>query len=356
MYLASRTMSFPTAVTAITGIPRLSASSTIWLNASKVSRSNFAPTIDVAAPGGDLRKDLDGDGYADGVLSTAADDSSGSIQMGYGYYQGTSMATPHVSGVFALMKSLYPGMTPDGLDALLANGTIADDLGTPGRDDVFGYGLIDAFKAVAAANDLASGVTDIPATLVVNPASLSFGAYLTKTALIVRKAGRKELSVTAVHTDAGWLTVAPVAVDGDGLGTYEVSVDRSRLVDGTYSAAIYFDTPANSVKVAIIIQVIHTPHDSAGYLHVVLTDADTLEPITQLGVEAREGAYEYAFAGISPGTYRIYAGTDNNNDGFIGDPGEAFGAYLTVDQPVSVPVNGDMDNLDFGIGYKINLK
>ena len=319
--------------------------------------SNSAPTIDIAAPGGDLRKDLDGDGYADGVLSTAADDSSGSIQMGYAYYQGTSMATPHVSGVFALMKSLYPGLTPDGLDALLADGTITDDRGTSGRDDVFGYGLIDAFKAVAAANDLASGVTDIPAALVVNPASLSFGAYLTKTALTVRKAGSKDLSVTAAHTDAGWLAVEPADVDGDGLGTYEVSVDRSRLADGTYSAAVYFDSPANSVKVPIIIQVIHTAgQDTAGYLHVVLTDADTLESITELGVEAREGAYEYAFDDIAPGTYRIYAGTDNDNDGFIGDSGEAFGAYLTVDQPVSLPVNGDMDGLDFGIGFKINLQ
>ena len=331
--------------------------SAVDLDGKAAYYSNSSPSVDVAAPGGDLRKDLNGDGYADGVLSTAANESSGSIQMGYAYYQGTSMATPHVSGVFALMKALYPGLTPDELDALLADGTITDDLGTAGRDDVYGYGLIDALKAVVAANDLANAVSDVPTTLVVNPGSLNFGEYLTKTALMVRKAGRKELSIAAVDTDAEWLTVLPLTVDGDGLGTYEVTVERSGLTNGTYSATIHFDSTANSVNVAIIIQVIHTASqdNNAGYLHVVLMDADTLKPIAEVGVEARNGAYEYAFGDIAPGTYRIYAGTDNDNDGFIGDSGEAFGAYLTTDQPVALPVNRDMDDLDFGIGFEINL-
>ncbi len=38
--------------------------------------SNYGTTIDVAAPGGDFSKDINNDGYGDGVLSTSGDDSS----------------------------------------------------------------------------------------------------------------------------------------------------------------------------------------------------------------------------------------------------------------------------------------
>ena len=94
--------------------------------------SNFGPTIDVAAPGGDMSADLNGDGYLDGVPSTRGDDSSGSIVMDYSFLQGTSMASPHVAGVIALMKSVDPSLTPTQFDTLLASGALAIDLGAPG--------------------------------------------------------------------------------------------------------------------------------------------------------------------------------------------------------------------------------
>ncbi len=138
--------------------------------------SNFGATIDVAAPGGDLSKDVNNDSIGDGVLSTSGDDSSagGAIRNVYSYYQGTSMACPHMAGVVALMKSLDPDMTPDWLDNLIRQGFITEDLAGNGpatRDNSFGYGLIDAYKAVLAAAD----PSQIPSLLIVNTLALNFG-------------------------------------------------------------------------------------------------------------------------------------------------------------------------------------
>lgn len=99
--------------------------------------------VDIAAPGGDVSLDLDGDGYGDGVLQQTfgleVDDFS------YWFFQGTSMAAPHVAGVAALLHSV--GITdPD--DIRLALESTAEDLGTPGRDNLFGHGLLNAHAAL----------------------------------------------------------------------------------------------------------------------------------------------------------------------------------------------------------------
>ena len=74
-----------------------------------------------------------------GVLSTVSDS-------GYAYLDGTSMAAPHVSGVAALVWSAIPNLTNTEVrDALIAT---AEDLGTPGRDDMYGAGLVQANKAL----------------------------------------------------------------------------------------------------------------------------------------------------------------------------------------------------------------
>lgn len=67
---------------------------------------------------------------------------------GYDYFDGTSMATPHVSGVAALIWSKYPGATNKQVrDALTST---AEDLGAAGRDNSYGFGLIRAKAALDA--------------------------------------------------------------------------------------------------------------------------------------------------------------------------------------------------------------
>jgi len=77
--------------------------------------------------------------------SATASNTSGAGS-GYAYYDGTSMATPHVSGVAALVWSNAPTKTNAALRAALQ--ATAEDLGPVGRDNAYGYGLVRAKAAL----------------------------------------------------------------------------------------------------------------------------------------------------------------------------------------------------------------
>jgi len=99
--------------------------------------------VDLAAPGGDMNVDQNGDGYADGILQQTF--GLNPKDWGYWFYQGTSMAAPHVSGVAALLISIGVTHPDDVREALEAT---AEDLGSPGKDNEFGWGFIDAYAAL----------------------------------------------------------------------------------------------------------------------------------------------------------------------------------------------------------------
>jgi subtilisin family serine protease len=90
--------------------------------------SNSGPWLDITAPGVDIPSTYPVSAYA--------------------YLTGTSMAAPHVAGVAALVLQHRPTATVSQVRTAL-EGT-ATDMGTAGRDDLTGYGLVDADAAVAA--------------------------------------------------------------------------------------------------------------------------------------------------------------------------------------------------------------
>jgi thermitase len=93
------------------------------------SFSNFGSWIVLSAPGTDILTTMQGGGY--------------------GYWNGTSFASPIVAGVAALVLAANPQLTADGLVQLLRD--TADDIGTPGFDTYFGWGRVNAYRAVEAA-------------------------------------------------------------------------------------------------------------------------------------------------------------------------------------------------------------
>ncbi len=110
--------------------------------------SNRGLALDIVAPGGDVAEDLNEDGYADGVLQETFRFSFAGRALGwwYPFWQGTSMASAHVAGVAALIIAVNPGYTPDAVRDAISN--TAKDLGAPGWDEVYGYGLLDAPAAL----------------------------------------------------------------------------------------------------------------------------------------------------------------------------------------------------------------
>lgn len=103
--------------------------------------SNYGTTLDIMAPGGDVTIDQNEDGSPDGILQNTFDETG----FGYWWYQGTSMATPHVSGVAALL--IANGVTgPDNVRTVIEN--TAQDIYASGWDADSGYGIVDAYAAL----------------------------------------------------------------------------------------------------------------------------------------------------------------------------------------------------------------
>jgi hypothetical protein len=72
------------------------------------------------------------------------------VNNGYQYLSGTSMATPHVSGLAALVKSYVPALTNVDIELILDR--TADDLGPAGWDNHYGFGRINAYQALLTAD------------------------------------------------------------------------------------------------------------------------------------------------------------------------------------------------------------
>lgn len=134
---------------------------------AKSSFSNFGPLVDVSAPGG-------GDTGIDSTINTG---TSVPAAEGYRFYQGTSMATPHVAGTVALMQSALAS-SPAAVESVLKN--TARSFPVP-CDPGCGAGIINASSAIAGAVSGVLTLTDV--TLPegdVGPKNFTFTVNLSK--------------------------------------------------------------------------------------------------------------------------------------------------------------------------------
>jgi subtilisin family serine protease len=109
--------------------------------------SNYGTGLDLVAPGGDLTRDDNGDGYGDGIPQEAYR-TPGNHQSGYAlvWGEGTSMAVPQVAATAALMLSMDPKLTPSDTADIITSSCV--DLGTAGWDQYYGQGRLDVAAAL----------------------------------------------------------------------------------------------------------------------------------------------------------------------------------------------------------------
>ena len=343
----------PTYPAAYAGVISVSA---VDAQRSLAPYSNTGAHIDVAAPGGNNSLDLNGDGYPDGVLSTGGTFNDNGINYGYPFLNGTSMAAPHVAGVLALMKSVNPALTAENIDTLLATGQMSDDLGPPGRDDQFGFGLINANRSVLAALELTGqSPANIP-RLVASASALNFGSNRNALDLALTNGGTGALTLTGLSTSRDWLSVVELDVDEHGLGSYRVNVDRSQLTTGVYSAEINARSSVNNLTVRVLLSVGDAGSGAdVGVIYILLYDPQSGKTLIEVKSDNVNAHYPFSFSKVPPGEYEIAAGSDADNDGYICDPGEACGAWLSVDQPIRILVDRDMTDLDFPVEYLVSI-
>ncbi|MEW5800712.1 MAG: S8 family peptidase [bacterium] len=138
--------------------------------------SNYGPDVDLAAPGGDLSLDLDGDGNPDGIYQQTHDGRN-FRRFDFYYAEGTSSACAYATGVAALVLSRGGGkLSAAQTRQIMENTSI--DMGTPGWDPYYGSGVLNPYEALLAVDALLSPPLAVtqgflsPFSMAFQPASL----------------------------------------------------------------------------------------------------------------------------------------------------------------------------------------
>ncbi|MEV4230346.1 S8 family serine peptidase [Streptomyces bobili] len=177
---------------------------------AKASYSNYGSLVDISAPGGQTST-----GTANGILSTLNSGTKTASTESYAYYQGTSMATPHIAGLVALMKSANSTLTPAQIETAIKSNARA----LPGAcSGGCGAGLADAAKtvqAVSGSGGSTGGTTFTSTTAVSIPDN---GSAVESPIAVTGRTGNAptalQVGVDITHTYRGDLVVDLVAPDG----------------------------------------------------------------------------------------------------------------------------------------------
>jgi thermitase len=190
------------------------------------SWSNTGSNIDVAAPGSGIVTTLRGGGY--------------------GAVTGTSMSAPVVAGIAALVMSANSNLNPDQVQTIIKQS--ADDFGTTGWDSGFGWGRVNASRAVESAV-MTTGTPDLtaPSVSMLTPGSEEAVADV----IIIEAAAGDNVGVAAVT----------LSLDGNVVGSFSVAPynfawDTTTESNGSHTlSATATDFAGNSDTISISVTV-----------------------------------------------------------------------------------------------------
>lgn len=327
--------------------------------------SNYGPRIDVMAPGGDTTQDLNGDGYEDGVLSTLWSSQAG--RPVYDFYQGTSMAAPHVAGIVALLKAKNPNLGyAEVLNLLKSTARPLSDAACTGaphprvmvqlRASDCGAGLVDPVRALQAVGGGGPGPSP-DFQLQLSPASLTLAPGQTaqvQVAVVASGGFNAPVSLSLLGAPAGLTgSFSPNPATAQSLLSLSLGQGVS---PGSYSLRVQ-GTSGSLVREALLnLSVVASPPPppppatiQGTLVFGLYIDQDgnldetksTYIPILRDGRSA-----PYTLRDLAPGTYLVAAWKDVNQNGDV-DPGDYLGVY--VDSAGRYLVEPPRSGLDFAL-------
>jgi serine protease len=119
-------------------------------NGNRTFYSNFGAAVEISAPGGETNTNSPSPAPQNGVLSTLNTGLTTPSTASYAYYQGTSMAAPHIAGVLSLMVSLDPTLNFTQSLQILQSTARAFPAGSSCTTSTCGSGSVDAAAALNA--------------------------------------------------------------------------------------------------------------------------------------------------------------------------------------------------------------
>ncbi|MEO7650831.1 MAG: S8 family serine peptidase [Bryobacteraceae bacterium] len=189
--------------------------------------SNSGSWIDLSAPGESIFTAFNGGGY--------------------GYKSGTSFSSPIAAGVGSLALSRKPSLSASALVSLLQQNS--DDLGAPGFDNSFGWGRVNAYKAVFAADGVVTD-TVLPSVVISTPGN---GTTVSGT-----------IQVAGTATDNVGVTAVELWVDGQLAGSaasaaYSYSLSTAGMTNGSHSLSVKaYDAAGNAGTALVAVSVSNT--------------------------------------------------------------------------------------------------
>jgi serine protease len=300
---------------------------------TRATYSNYGSVVDVAAPGGEQAEDIDNDGQPDGVLSTIDAD-------GVTFYQGTSMASPHVAGVAMLMKALDPDLTQAQTRTLLTD-TADDNIDC----NDCGAGLVSAVRVLREMEGITGEALVVANNAVIRigrgdlDAEVEFenvGEVGTDVTLSVGGPDREKISldVTSDTLAANEKLRVRVGIDRTGDDRGEATLTATTTAGQAAEAQLIWTEEV--VNVSTTVQV--------GALRI---DGDSIIPERIVSASQIDG-YAYKLFNLTPGDYLVIGLSDDDNDGEF-ELQEGVGVFPRIQEPqlVSVAASETVTDGDF---------
>jgi hypothetical protein len=267
------------------------------------------------------------------------------------------MASPHVAGLAALMRSVWPTMTPSDFDSALVSGKLTSFTGgVSAKSSQFGYGLADAARSVAYALEKRQAGGSAPVYVNVEPSAVDFGSSGSTQAVLVRRIGGATVRDISPLVFARWLRIAKSG-SSESADTYTLSVDRTGLSPGAYSVIVRVTDSlgaTNDVAVSMRVSGSTANSGSGAAIYVLVWDqlAQKTVAYVQVNIEALN-TRDFSLTPLkSSSTYLLIAGSDSDNDRVICEIGELCSAWPIDEKLSGVSSSTSTAGMSLSLGFE----